>query len=54
MVYLNTFGTKYAERFLGCIEPTAFAVYSNPGPEARAVLDGFGANYYNWLGGFKR
>lgn len=54
LVHLNNFGTKYAERFLGCLEPTSLAVYGDPSPEAREVLDGFGAQYFGWLGGFDR
>ena len=54
MAHLHNFGTKYAERFLGCLEPTDFAVYGDPSAEARAALDGFGASYYERLDGFKR
>ncbi len=51
MVHLGTFGSRFAERFLACAEPTAFFVHGAPGPEVRAVLDGFGAQYLSWFGG---
>ncbi len=54
MVHLGTFGTKFADRFLACFEPTSLSVYGNPSAEARAALDGFGATYLGWLGGFIR
>lgn len=54
IVHLSNFGSKFAERFLACFEPTSFSVYGEPSAEARAALDGFGANYLGWLGGFNR
>ena len=54
LVHLGNFGSKFAERFLACFEPTSLSVYGAPSPEARAALDGFGATYLGWLGGFKR
>ena len=52
--HLGTFGTRFAERFLACFEPTSLSVYGEPSEEARAALDGFGASYLGWLGGFNR
>ncbi len=54
MVHLGNFGSKFADRFLACFEPTSLSVYGNPSSEARAALDGFGATYLGWLGGFNR
>ena len=54
MVHLGNFGSKYADRFLACFEPTALWVYGDPSPEARAALDGFGAVYLARVGGFTR
>jgi pentatricopeptide repeat protein len=54
MAHLGNFGSKFADRFLGCFEPTSFSVYGEPTAEARAALDGFGASYLGWLGGFNR
>lgn len=54
MAHLGNFGAKFADRFLGCLEPTGLSVYGKPSAEARAALDGFGANYLGWLGGFMR
>lgn len=54
MVHVGNFGSKFAERFLGCFEPTSLSVYGDPSPEARAALDGLGASYLDWFGGFSR
>jgi quinol monooxygenase YgiN len=54
LVHLGNFGANFAERFPGCFQPTALSVYGDPSPEAKAALDGFGAAYYGWLGGFNR
>ena len=54
MVHLATFGSRFAERFLSCVEPTGFGVYGDPSDEVRVVLDGFGAVYLGWFGGFAR
>lgn len=54
MVHLGNFGSRFAERFLACFEPTKLSVYGKPSADARAVLDGFGATYLGWLGGFNR
>lgn len=52
MVHLGNFGTKFAERFLECFEPTALYVYGEPSDEVRGALDGFGATYLGTFGGF--
>lgn len=54
LIHLGNFGSKFAERFLACFQPTALFVYGNPSAEARAALDGFGATYLGWFGGFNR
>jgi hypothetical protein len=54
MVHLGNFGSKFADRFLACFEPTSLSVYGEPSAEARAALDGLGAAYLGWLGGFNR
>lgn len=54
MAHLNTFGSRFAERFLACVEPTGFSVYGAPRDEVRSVLDGFGATYLGGFGGFAR
>lgn len=52
--HLETFGAVFADRFLECFEPTSLSVYGAPSGEARAALDGFGADYLEWIGGFSR
>lgn len=54
MQHLGNFGTKFAERFMECFEPTSLSVYGEPSEEARAALDGFGAAYLGTFGGFSR
>ena len=54
MVHLGNFGSRFADRFLTFFEPTSLSVYGEPSTEARAALDGFGASYLEWLGGFNR
>lgn len=54
MIHLGNFGSKFAERFLGCFKPASISVYGDPSVEARAALDNFGANYLEWFGGFNR
>ena len=54
MVHLGTFGEHFAERFLQFFQPTSFAVFGEPSADARAALDGFGAEYLGNFGGFFR
>ncbi len=54
MVHLGNFGSKFADRFLACFEPTSLSVYGEPSTDARAALNGFGATYLGWFGGFSR
>jgi quinol monooxygenase YgiN len=52
--HLGNFGSRFAERFLACVQPTSFAVYGAPNEQVRAVLDNSGAAYFGWFGGFSR
>jgi quinol monooxygenase YgiN len=54
LVHVGTFGSTFAERFLGCFTPTALWVYGDPNAEVRGALDGFGAQYLGEMGGFHR
>lgn len=54
MVHLGNFGSKFADRFLACVQPTALSVYGDPSDELRGALDGFGATYLGPFGGFAR
>jgi quinol monooxygenase YgiN len=54
MAHLGTFGSEFAERFLGVFSPTAFSVYGDPTDDLRAALAGFGAVHLERLGGFRR
>lgn len=54
VVHLRSFGSRFADRFLECFEPAGLYVYGEPSDEARAILDGFGAEYLGTFGGFSR
>lgn len=54
MIHHGNFGAKFAERFVECFEPIKLLVYGDPSAEVRAALDGFGASYLGWPGGFNR
>jgi len=44
----------YAERFLELVKIDKLFVYGQPTPEAKAMLDGFGAQYFESIAGFTR
>ena len=54
MVHLGNFGTKFAERFLACLDPARMIVYGDPSAEVRSALAGFGAVHMARLTGFAR
>jgi quinol monooxygenase YgiN len=54
MVHIGNFGANFADRFLGCFEPTSLSVYGEPSADVRAALDGLGAAYLGCFGGFNR
>lgn len=54
MVHLATFGERFAEGLLGCVEVDGLEVYDDPGPEARAALAGLGAVFLRLKDGFGR
>lgn len=54
IIHLSNFSSTFADRFLACFEPTSLSVYGEPSAQARAALDGLGAAYLGWLGGFNR
>lgn len=54
LAHLGTFGERFADRFLACLEPTSLCVYGEPNDDARAALDGLGAVYLGTFGGFRR
>lgn len=54
LTHLGNFGANFAERFMGCFQPTGFYVYGKPNDAVKSVVDGFGAKYLGMLGGFSR
>lgn len=54
MIHIGNFGSKFAERLMSCVTPTAFKLYGNPD---QSVLDGvaaLGAVVFSSIGGFSR
>ena len=54
MIHLGNFGTKFAERFLACVDPARLMVYGDPSAEVRGALAGFGAAHMTQFNGFAR
>lgn len=54
MVHLGSFGTNFAKRFMGCLEPTRMTVYGDPDETVRKALATMGAVHMDFLGGFAR
>jgi len=54
LAHLGNFGSKFAERFMGCVEATGFTVYGRPNDEVKKALDGFSPTYMTPWGGFAR
>lgn len=54
ITHVSGFMSKWAARFLGCVDVTRFVVYGDPSPAARELLDGFGGTYMGPWGGFSR
>ncbi len=54
MIHLQTFGEKFAERFLACVNPTRFTVYGDPSAEVRAAMAGLGPVHMTQFNGFVR
>jgi quinol monooxygenase YgiN len=48
--HLRIFRDEFAERFSSMVTRRRFTVYGLPSAELKAVLDGFGAVYFNRLG----
>ena len=54
MTYLKGFGENFAERFMGCLDPTGFTVYGNPGDDVKEALTAFAPVYMSPSMGFAR
>jgi quinol monooxygenase YgiN len=54
MIHLGNFGSKFAERFMGCLEMNAIHVYGALSDELRAAHEEFGAVFLGSFGGFRR
>jgi len=54
MIHLGNFGSKFADRFMKCVEVTSFVVYGDANNEVKEALAGFGAVFMQPFGGFDR
>jgi len=54
MTHLKGFGKNFAERFMGCLDPTGFTVYGNPGADVKEALAAFAPVYMSQANGFAR
>lgn len=54
MKHLESFATKFADRFLAILKPTRFVVYGAPDQAVRDALAGFAPIYMQSAGGFAR
>lgn len=53
-IHLGNFGANFAERFLAILSPTGLQVYGPVEGDVREGLAGFGATFYDQVGGFER
>ena len=53
-IHLGNFGQNFAERFLAILSPTGLQVYGPAAGGVREGLAGFGATFYEQIGGFDR
>ena len=54
ILHVNGFIANWSGRYMECVDITRFVVYGDPSPDARAILDGWGAKYLGTWGGFSR
>ena len=52
--HLESFNSKYAERFLAILKPTRFYVYGSPSQAVQSALAGFAPVYMRSANGFAR
>ena len=54
MAHLDTFGKKFAERFLALAKPAWFHIYGSPNDDVRSALAELKPTYFKPFGGFIR
>jgi quinol monooxygenase YgiN len=54
ITHLQTFGEKYAGRFMELVEPRRIAIYGRPDAQVREALSDLGPVYFEPFGGFAR
>jgi len=53
-IHLGSFGENFAERFLSILTPTGLQVYGPAEGGVREGLTGFGATFFEQVGGYER
>jgi quinol monooxygenase YgiN len=54
MTHLAGFGSKWAERFMGCVDVTRLVVYGSPSDDVKQGTSEIGAQFLGPFGGFAR
>jgi quinol monooxygenase YgiN len=54
MTHLQSFGSKFAERFFEAADITRWMIYGTPSAEVKSALNTFGPTYLGPFGGFVR
>jgi len=54
MTHLQSFGSKFAERFFAAVDLTRWMIYGTPSAEVKSALNTFGPTYLGPFGGFVR
>lgn len=54
MTHMGNFGSKFAERFFGCVDPIGMWVYGEPNDDVRGALAAAGPQFLGSYGGFAR
>ena len=53
-VHGESFGSKFAERFMDAVDISAFNIYGEPSDDVRAAYAEMGASFFGTFGGFFR
>src|SRR4051812_1127274 len=54
MAHLQSFGSKFAERFFADVDLTRWMIYGTPSAEVKSALNAFAPTYLGPFGGFVR
>ena len=54
MVHAGSFGSNFAERFMGSVDVTGFDIYGEPSDDVRNAFAEMGVSFFGTYGGFAR